>query len=280
MPPKKANSGERTEITVGEAEHQHAGNREVLAAIAELRADLTKATSDICSTLRGEIATLRSENEAAISALRKKFDRHDDKLKEMADSAESANNTVADLQTQVKQLTKQVEQLSEKCVDLEGRSKRQNIRIAGVKEGKEYGQRVSDFVAQLLKTTLALDDTPLLDRAHRALRVRPGDDEPPRHLIARVHYCHTLDEILRKSSVKKNVMFGEDRIVIFRDLPQAVVKRRAAFTPARNLLRDKPGVRFGLLYPAKLRVTHNGSEAVFTDPNEARRYAQERFGSG
>ncbi|KAK7893118.1 hypothetical protein WMY93_022270 [Mugilogobius chulae] len=247
MPPKKANSGERTEITVGEAEHQHAGNREVLAAIAELRADLTKATSDICSTLRGEIATLRSENEAAISVLRKKFDRHDDKLKEMADSAESANNTVADLQTQVKQLTKQVEQLSEKCVDLEGRSKRQNIRIAGVKEGKEYGQRVSDFVAQLLKTTLALDDTPLLDRAHRALRVRPGDDEPPRHLIARVHYCHTLDEILRNP---------------------------------RNLLRDKPGVRFGLLYPAKLRVTHNGSEAVFTDPNEARRYAQERFGSG
>lgn len=82
------------------------------------------------------------------------------------------------LQTQVKRLTKQVEQLSDKCVDLEGRSKRQNIRIAGVKEGNEHGQRLKDFVAQLLQKTLGLETTPLLDRAHRALRECPGDDKP------------------------------------------------------------------------------------------------------
>lgn len=153
-----------------------------------------------------------------------------------------------------------------------------NIQIAGVKEGKENGQRVSDFVACLLKTTLDLDDTPLLDRAHCALRTRPGDDGPPRHLITRVHYSHTLDENLRKVITKKNLLFEGDRIQIFRDLPQAVVKRRAAFTPVRNLLRDKPGVKFGFLYPAKLRVTHDNTEMVFTDPVAARRFALEKFG--
>lgn len=168
-----------------------------------------------------------------------------------------------------------MENLTEKCIDLEGRSKRQNIRIVGVPEGKENGQRVSNFVTQLLQDVLDLDETPLLDRAHRALRVHPGDDAPPRHLIARIHYCHTMEGILRKVSSKNNLKLGDDRIQIFRDLPQAVVKR---FTPARNLLRDQPGVKFGLLYPAKLRVTHNGTELVFTDPNEARRYAQEQFG--
>ncbi|KAK1878433.1 LINE-1 type transposase domain containing protein 1 [Dissostichus eleginoides] len=127
----------------------------------------------------------------------------------------------------------------------------QNLRVAGVKEGKENGQRTRLFVAELLKETLGLEKAPEIDRAHRALRRRAGDNEPPRHLIAR----------------------------IFRDLPTEVVKRRAAFTPTKRVLRDKPGVRFGLLYPAKLRVSHNGSERFFTDPEEARQYAERIFGS-
>lgn len=255
-----------------------AGNQEVLDAIATLRSELTEMKTDICNSLRGEIVALRAENTAAISSLEKQIASQNEKLEDIADSANATSNTVANLEGKVKLLTSQVEQLTEKCTDLEGRSKRMNIRIAGVKEGKENGQRVSDFVALLLKTTLDLDDIPLLDRAHRALRTRAGDDGPPRHFITRVHYSHILDEILRKVSAKRNLTFEGDRIQIFRDLPQAVVKRRAAFTPARNLLRDKPGVKFGLLYPAKLRVTHNGKEEVFTDPAAARRFALENFG--
>ncbi|XP_063348558.1 uncharacterized protein LOC134640578 [Pelmatolapia mariae] len=68
-----------------------------------------------------------------------------------------------------------------------------------------------------------------------------------------------MEEILQKVSTRKNLKLGDIRVQIFRDLPQAVVKRRAAFTPVRNLLRDQPGVKYGLLYPAKLRVTYNAS---------------------
>ena len=254
------------------------GNQQVLTAIASLDAKLTQMKADICDTLRGEIAALRAENDVAISAVTREMESHNDQLKDMADSATNMSNSVVKLEKTVEQLSGQVEKLTEKCIDLEGRSKRQNIRIVGVPEGKENGQRVSDFVAKMLQAALDLEETPLLDRAHRALRTHPGDDAPPRHLIARIHYCHTMEEILRKVSSKRSLKLGDDRIQIFRDLPQAVVKRRAAFTPARNLLRDQPGVKFGLLYPAKLRVTHNGTELMFTDPNEARRYAQEQFG--
>ena len=99
---------------------------------------------------------------------------------------------------------------------------------------------------------------------HRALRKRSGNDEPPRHFIARLHYCHAYEDKMQKVMSIRDLMYQGQRIQIFRDLPPEVVRRRAAFTPARKILRDKPKVRFGLLYPAKLRVTHNGSERLFT----------------
>lgn len=218
--------------------------------------------------LRGEIATLKAETDNAFITMHARVDSQNDTLKSLSESANATSDVVVDLEAQVKKLHSQVEQLSEKCLDLEGRSKRQNLRIAGVKEGMENGQKPREFVAQLLTEVLELNERPLIDRAHRALRVRPGDSEPPRHLILRVHYCHAFEDILQKVMRSKTLMYQGQRIQIFRDFPPAVVKRRAAFTPARNLLRDKPGVKFRLLYPAKLRVTHNGKETTFTDAEE------------
>ncbi len=62
--------------------------------------------------------------------------------------------------------------------------------------------------------------------------------------------------------------------------PPNVAKRRALFSCARELLREKPGVRYGLLYPARLLITHNGTQTSFTDPNEAEEYAEHLFASG
>ncbi|KAF3847276.1 hypothetical protein F7725_020304 [Dissostichus mawsoni] len=50
---------------------------------------------------------------------------------------------------------------------------------------------------------------------------------------------------MKKVISTRDLTFQGQRIQIFRDLPTEVVKRRAAFTPTRKILRDKPGVRFG-----------------------------------
>lgn len=50
-----------------------------------------------------------------------------------------------------------VEQLTEKCTDLESRSRRQNIRILNIKEGAESGVKPRDFAAQLLTEALSLE---------------------------------------------------------------------------------------------------------------------------
>ncbi|KAI2645387.1 hypothetical protein H4Q32_029464 [Labeo rohita] len=67
----------------------------------------------------------------------------------------------------------------------------------------------------------------------------------------------------------QQIVFKGQRINIFPDLPPAVVRRRTLFKRARELLKNKPGIKYGLQYPAKLRVSHNGKEFHFTDPDKA-----------
>ncbi len=76
----------------------------------------------------------------------------------------------------------------------------------------------------------------------------------------------------------KDLTFQGQRIQILRDIPSEVVKHQAALTPVRKMLCDRPGVRFGLLYPAKLQVSHNRSEMFFADTEEARCYVERQFG--
>lgn len=46
----------------------------------------------------------------------------------------------------------------------------------------------------------------------------------------------------------------------------------AAFNEVRHLLRDIEGVRFGTLYPARLRITYIGVQCDFTSPEEAKTF--------
>lgn len=95
-------------------------------------------------------------------------------------------------------------------MDLEARSCCCNIRIMGVKDGRENGERLSDFVAHLLKGTLALDKPPLLERAHRILRSKPTDENaPPWVIIVQCHYFGEKEAILRKATQRSAVQLQQ-----------------------------------------------------------------------
>ncbi|KAK3509180.1 hypothetical protein QTP70_021929, partial [Hemibagrus guttatus] len=269
---------------------QDTGNVAILSAISSLRFEIRSIKSDIgdiidskieqlAVAIRGELTAFQQEASSAISAVKITVDEHASKLAGLEANASTSSDTVAKLEQEMGRLKQVVEQLSDKCMDLEGRSRRQNIRILHIKEGAESGMKPRDFIAQLLMETLSLDNLPLVDRAHRALRNRPADDEPPRAFIIRLHYTHEMEEILRKAAKMQQVTFRGQRINIFPDYPPAVVKRRALFKRARELLKDKPGVKYGLQYPAKLRVSYNGKEHYFTDPDKAVKFAENCFGS-
>lgn len=161
---------------------------------------------------------------------------------------------------------------------MEGRQRRCNIRIVGVAETD--GSSSTAAVSSLLKETLQLDRDVLVDRSHRSLATRQNGRT--RAIIAKLHYHQDCAEILSRVRTvardRKPLTFNGQRIAIFPDYATSVAKARAAFTEARKLLHNCQGVRFGILFPARLRITHNGEEKEFTDAAEAMTYINEKIG--
>jgi hypothetical protein len=111
--------------------------------------------------------------------------------------------------------------------------------------------RATCFVSGLLKHVLAMDEKPLIDRAHRSLRPKPRDDDRPRDIILRVH----------SSSAQPSMAFSYEPAILLwafkdrsslstRTTPPTVSRQRADFGQAKWLLRDLPGVKYGLRFPA------------------------------
>ncbi|KAI4788697.1 hypothetical protein KUCAC02_035692 [Chaenocephalus aceratus] len=261
----------------------------VLAALETLRREMAQNKKEICATidsrietvtenLKKEFSIMKGDTQTALAAIKATMLAHTEAIKEVEGAATQHSDDITRLQTEVARLTADTAKLSDKCEDLEGRSRRNNIRMIGVPEGKE-GTRPREFISQLLTDLLSLDQKPLIDRCHRSLRQRPSDGQPPRPFILRLHYYHGVEDILRKATGSGNLIYQGKRIQLFPDYPPTVVNRRREFTPAREILRNKPDVRYGLLYPARLIVTHGGQQHSFTDPKAALDYARRHFGA-
>lgn len=117
-----------------------------------------------------------------------------------------------------------------------------------------------------------LDVRPELDRAFRALRAQPGPAAPPRQLILKLHHSSVLEDIMKKVANKINLGTTYESS----ETTQPKSSRKEHSSPSReSILRDIQDLRYGLMYPAKLRVTYKGTERFFTDPEEALKFAQE-----
>lgn len=76
-------------------------------------------------------------------------------------------------------------------------------------------------------------------------------------------------DILRKARDRGGQLkYKGNPIAIVPDYTANVARARAAFTPARKILQGKPGIRYGLLYPARLRISNNNVEREFVDANK------------
>ncbi|KAJ0036998.1 hypothetical protein NQD34_005675, partial [Periophthalmus magnuspinnatus] len=214
--------------------------------------------------LNKSIESVRAELTASVTNIQATLSSHDTRIKDLECSASFTGDTVTSLDSATAQLQKEMKELRAKCEDLEGRSRRNNLRLVGVEEA-ERGQPTK-FVSELLKEILGLDAAPLLDRAHRSSQEKTKQGGPPRVFIMCVHYAHVRDEILRKSS-QQPLMYMGRKVYIFPDFTSSVAKKRAAFGDVKKRLRSVEGARYGMCFPATLRVTLPGKrERTFVDP--------------
>lgn len=254
------------------APDQGSGHEAILLAIAELRTELLTKAEVQSAEIRSQVDQLRAEIKLANDNANAKSEALDKRVVALESAASSHSDLIANLERDMANVRRELTTLRARNEDLEARSRRNNLRITGIKERREDGKRTTDFISQYLKESLGLDKPPLLDRAHRTLRVRPGVNDPPRAFIIRCHYYQEKEEILRKAGQMKQLTTGDgDKIRIQPDYTQAVAKQRAEFNEVRGLLRSCEGIRYGLWYPAELRITTpDGVRTSFKDPKQAK----------
>uniref|UniRef100_A0A087XD28 L1 transposable element RRM domain-containing protein n=1 Tax=Poecilia formosa TaxID=48698 RepID=A0A087XD28_POEFO len=208
--------------------------------------------ADISSLLSSQKEALSAEFKLSFESLNSTLDSnatmtyHGQRICSLEDNVEKV---CANLQ-------KENEMLRAKVVDLEGRSRRQNIRIVGLPEHIE-GPRPSSFFSKLLTEVLGKDTLPSppeIARAHRTLAPKPAPGSRPRPVILRFHRFQEKDLIIREARKRGALSYQGHRIRFYDDYSPEVVKQRGEYSGAMTELhkrRYKPA----LLFPAKLRIT-------------------------
>ncbi|KAE8296853.1 hypothetical protein D5F01_LYC05622 [Larimichthys crocea] len=142
-----------------------------------MRRDLDEFKNDVKKVLKDDLAEFKGEVMRELQS-------------QNANIAE-AQTRIADMETACLEMketllavVKENTEMRGKIVDLESRSRRNNIRIYGVPEEKEGGS-VIEFVNELFKRHLALPEGLELrvQRAHRALIPKPAAASSPRSII-------------------------------------------------------------------------------------------------
>uniref|UniRef100_A0A3P9CYM2 Reverse transcriptase domain-containing protein n=1 Tax=Maylandia zebra TaxID=106582 RepID=A0A3P9CYM2_9CICH len=148
----------------------------VAAELTSIRSLLEQVAQDM-TAVKGGIESLKE----AVNSLGVRVDETETRISRLEDEEAKASSIC-------KILKIQNQRLQEKVTALEGSSRRQNIRISGIREGSE-GSNIEDYVKNLLSEALDIEmgDYYEIDRIHRVGPAfpKPTADSRPRHIIVR-----------------------------------------------------------------------------------------------
>uniref|UniRef100_H3ANQ0 L1 transposable element RRM domain-containing protein n=1 Tax=Latimeria chalumnae TaxID=7897 RepID=H3ANQ0_LATCH len=169
----------------------------------------------------------------------------------------------------IEALSLDIVKLRDHLDDQENRARRNNIRILGFPEGAEKGNPtrfLNDVLPALLKLPVGTDLS--IERAHCSLALMPAPGQRPCPLVVKF-LCFPVKELLLKAARELgNVNWDGHNIMFFPDLLKALQDRRRLFLPVKKILRDK-SIKYGLFYPATLKITTNGKTSLFGTVEDA-----------
>lgn len=229
--------------------------RAILSAIRKVDCSMNTRFNDLEASLSGVKSTLAANTSRIV---------------DLEEASTDYERRISHLEQLCSNLSQENTSLKSKVTDLEARSRRQNIKIAGLPENVEKGNP-TQFVSGLLPSLLGEANFPRGVKVDRAHRIGPVVSNRPRVMIARIHHDAVKTEILRLARNQSPLSFDGGRISIFPDFPAEVSSQRKQFDGAREKLRAK-GIKYGLLYPARLIFTHEKTKKIFSSPQEAESY--------
>ena len=166
-------------------------------------------------------------------------------------------------------------------ISAELRSRRLNLRLVSLPERAEWSNACA-FLEKWLPETLGLASGITVEAAHR-IGQRKDDNAPPRTLIMKFLDRRDLEKVTKAikdiTTAKKqdmdspaNIMYEGRPVKFFPDLPIEVLNKRKEFNSVRDKLRGIPGIRQGMLFPAKLLVTYKDKTRGFEKPGDVEEF--------
>ena len=193
-----------------------------------------------------------------------------DKVKENTKDIKALKTDSSTFKKQIYDLQSYTSEIAAKLEDLEGRSRRNNIRIIGVPE-KAEGLATDLFVEKLIVEGLhprGLSKIFSNERAHRVPGVPPKPGTPPRTIIAKLFNFRDRDVILQVARSAPPVKIDNAQVRFFPDFTLQVERARRGFNEVKAALRNE-GLQYSMMFPARLRVEKNGKTWYFGSPAAA-----------
>uniref|UniRef100_A0AAV2JPJ8 SEC7 domain-containing protein n=1 Tax=Knipowitschia caucasica TaxID=637954 RepID=A0AAV2JPJ8_KNICA len=218
-----------------------------------------------------ELREFRRENKEQFDNIREDINGIAKRMDEAEEQIMEAETSIQASEEMLLELAKLQTQVEAKLTDLEGRSRRENIRIHGVVEGAEEGATsVINFVESLLRNGLGIPPTTAfnIERAHRALGVKPPVGAPPRSFVVKFAGYRLKEDILRRAWQARGFDFQGKKVFLDNDYAPEIQKRRKEYTAAKAALREK-NIRFQTPFPARLRVHYSEGMVTYNSAQEA-----------
>ena len=225
-------------------------------------------------SLKGDMARQSTDMLKAINDVKEDIQLHSQRIKETEERISQTEDDVTILQGKVKKLEKTVETLCDRITEQEDRSRRSNLRLVGLPE-KSEGSDLCGFLEKWLCDALKEDfsSPPIIERAHRIGPFNPKSSSP-RVVIMRFLNYRDRETTLRSARRMTEVRYENHCVAFFPDLSAETRKMQQRFNGVKTQLRAL-NIRYGMLYPAHLIITHNDKRRIFKSVAEAEEYVQE-----
>lgn len=154
---------------------------------------------------------------------------------------------------------KQMEDLWNRVQVLENHSRRNNVRLVGLKETLGTNGTLPECVKRILAEGLGIetDGEMEIEMAHRQLAPMPNADQPPRPVLIRFLRQSARDKVVNVAKEKRGFVWENCRLSVFPDMSRELAQKRKAFTPVKRKLYEL-NIRYTLAFPATLHFKWRG----------------------
>lgn len=164
--------------------------------------------------------------------------------------------------------TRQLRDMQRHLEDLDNRGRRHNLRIRGLPESVE-GDQISPAIISIFNSLLNRPaHTPVeMERAHRALRPKGRESDPPRDIVCCIVDFKLKEEILKMARGRPQITHNGAQVQIYQDLSGITLQHRRDLKPLLEALRDRQ-IMYKWKFPFCLSASTHGRTAFLKVPED------------